>query len=268
MQQRITLADGGELSVLVQGAGHPVLFVHGFPLDHTMWRAQMGALADQFQVIAPDLRGFGQSSVTAGTVTMQQHADDLAELLATLGINESVTLCGLSMGGYIAWQFWKRHPERLARLILCDTRAAADSAEAQQTRHTVASRVLAEGSDFLAEAMPAKLFSPYTFTHHPELITATQRIIRTTQPQGIAAAALGMAARVDATDWLGDIDVPTLLIVGQDDQITTVDEMRSLAALIPEASFVAIDDAGHMAPLEAPQPVNAAIEHFLLGTSV
>src|SRR5688500_5812427 len=116
--------------VLEQGRGQLLLLVHGFPLDHTMWRAQVSDLAQDHRVIAPDLRGFGQSSpITAddAVVTMAQYADDLAALLCALNINEPVTFCGFSMGGYIAWQFAARHANQLGRLILCDTKAAADT---------------------------------------------------------------------------------------------------------------------------------------------
>ncbi len=117
---RINLEDI-TLNVIERGSGPPLLLVHGFPLDHQMWRGQIDELAEDFRVIAPDLRGFGASDATEGTVTMQQFADDLANLLDQLSVQQPVRLCGLSMGGYIAWQFWRRHGDRLSHLILCDT---------------------------------------------------------------------------------------------------------------------------------------------------
>src|SRR5687768_13865152 len=113
----------GQLHYFDTGRGTPLLLVHGFPLDHTMWQVQIDGLAERYRVIAPDLRGFGQSSVTQGLVTMQRMADDIAELLSGIKLSEPVVFCGLSMGGYVAWQFALRHRQRLARLILCDTRA-------------------------------------------------------------------------------------------------------------------------------------------------
>jgi pimeloyl-ACP methyl ester carboxylesterase len=258
-----TPVNGTELHVVDRGEGPPLLFVHGFPLDHTMWRGQIDHFAATHRVIASDLRGFGQSVVTDEPVTMAIYADDLAALLDALGVTEPVCLCGLSMGGYIAWAFVERHRERLGSLILCDTRAAADGAAARKTREETALRVLAEGPAFLADGMIEKLFTKTTRTERPELITQTQEVIRNTSPIAIAAASRAMAARPDVTSRLGSIDVPALLLVGEHDAISPPSEMRDMAAALPRATFVEIADAGHMAPLEHPTPVNAAIEHFL-----
>ncbi len=252
-------------NVVDQGHGSPLLLVHGFPLDHAMWSGQIGALADICRVIAPDLRGFGASDVTSGTVTMARLADDLAQLLDVLEIREPVTFCGLSMGGYIAWQFYRRHRPRLARLILCDTRAAADTAEAARVRRESADRVLVEGPGFLADAMIDKLFAPATHTEQPDCIQATRQTILNTSPVGIAAALRGMADRPDVSDLLPEIDVATLVVCGQQDAISTVQEMRQIAERIPAARFVEIPAAGHMAPLENPRQVNYAIRAFLTG---
>jgi pimeloyl-ACP methyl ester carboxylesterase len=149
-----------ELNVVERGNGTPLVLVHGFPLDHSMWRGQLEGLADICRVIAPDLRGFGQSSVTPGKIAMEQYADDMAALLDALGISQPVVFCGLSMGGYVAWQFALRHRARLAKLVLCDTRSIADSAEAAAGRQKTAERVLAEGPQVVAEAMLPKLFAP------------------------------------------------------------------------------------------------------------
>lgn len=246
-----------------QGSGPPLLLVHGFPLDHTMWVGQIDELADKHRVIAPDLRGFGSSTVTAGTVTMEQMADDLACLLDALEIRDPVTFCGLSMGGYVAWQFFRRHRAKLARLILCDTRAQADTDQAAALRRETAERVLAEGPGFVADAMIDKLFAPTTHSDHPGRIQATRDTILSTAPDGIAAAARGMAQRPDMTRLLPEIDVPTLVLCGRHDAISTVDEMRQIAAAIPAARFVEISAAGHMAPLENPAEVNQAIRLFL-----
>src|SRR5438094_4929210 len=132
--RKLVAIPGSTLNVEEVGQGTPILFVHGFPLDHTMWRHQIADLSSDFRCIAPDLRGFGQSSVTAGTVTMEQFADDLAELLEALHVTEPIVFCGLSMGGYIAWQFARRHAPRLKGLILCDTRADPDAPEAAADR--------------------------------------------------------------------------------------------------------------------------------------
>jgi Predicted hydrolases or acyltransferases (alpha/beta hydrolase superfamily) len=262
MSQMVSLFDI-DLMVEYAGNGEPIVFVHGFPLDHSMWRSQIDAFSQTHTVIAPDLRGFGQSEDSAGTVTMEQFADDIAAILEQLHVEGPITFCGLSMGGYIAWQFWKRHPKLLKRLILCDTRAIADSPEARQTRLDAAERVLSEGQQFLAESMIPKMFAPVTRERHPELVEETKRTILMNSPMGIAAAQKGLAARPDVTSWLPEIKVPALLIVGEKDEISPPDEMQTIADALPHGKLVVIPDAGHMAPLEQPQAVNDAIRQFL-----
>src|SRR4030042_803925 len=196
-----------------QGSGAPVVLVHGFPLDHTMWDAQNDALAVKYHVIAPDLRGFGRSSVTEGLITMDRFADDLADLLDELHVSETITLCGLSMGGYVAFSFWKRHASRLRGLILCDTRSAGDTPEVAAGRLEMAQRVLREGPAPLVDTMMPKLFAQATAQQHPDLVESLRRVMMGTDPRAIAAAARGMAQRPDVTDMLAEIDCPTLVIV-------------------------------------------------------
>ncbi len=228
-----------------------------------MWCHQLEFFSGEYCVIAPDLRGFGCSDVIGGTVTMEQFADDLAELLVRLDVTQPVTLCGLSMGGYVAWQFWQRHRERLDRLILCDTRAAADSEQVAAARLETAERVLAEGTGFLAESMVDKLFAECSRSRRGEIVAATRRVIEQASPQGVAAASRGMAARPDMTAELPHIDVPTLVVCGEQDAITGVNEMSELAARIPESQFATVAESGHMAPLENPGAVNALVGEFL-----
>jgi pimeloyl-ACP methyl ester carboxylesterase len=254
---------GLELNVFDEGAGVPLLFVHGFPLDHTMWSAQLAAFAPRRRVIAPDLRGFGASQAQGETVTMEDFADDLEALLDGLQIHEPVAFCGLSMGGYIAFPFVRKYAARLRSLVLCDTRAAADSSEAAANRLKVAEQVLAEGAEVVANAMTPKLFSKRTASEQPETVAAMRRVMAATKPAAIAAAQRGMAARADSTALLPTIRVPTLVVVGAEDAIAPVDEMRGMAAAIPGAEFVIVPDAGHMAPLENPAAFNAALEKFL-----
>jgi pimeloyl-ACP methyl ester carboxylesterase len=250
--------------VVERGSETPLLLFHGFPLDHSMWRGQLEGLADVCRVVAPDLRGFGQSSVTPGKVTMQEYADDMAALLDALGVTTPVVFCGLSMGGYVAWQFALRHRARLAKLILCDTRSSADSTEAAAGRKKTAERVLAEGPQVVAEAMLPKLFAPPAANaREKEWVTQTREVILRNPPEGIAAALLGMAERPDVTPELGKIDVPALVLCGQYDGISPPAEMREIAAKLPNARYVEIAKAGHMAPLEQPDDVNAAIREFL-----
>jgi pimeloyl-ACP methyl ester carboxylesterase len=251
------------LNVIEQGRGAPLLLAHGYPLDHSMWRGQLDGLLDSCRVIAPDLRGFGASDGAAGAVTMEQMADDLAALLDALAIQERVVFCSLSMGGYVAWQFALRHRARLARLILCDTKAVADSAEAAAGRRKTADKVLAEGSAVAADALLPKLFALATYQEQPQIVEATRQVILKTKPAGIAAALRGMAERPDVTSRLQEIDVPALLICGQHDGISPPAEMRGIAGQMPNARFVEISAAGHMSPLEQPEAVNRAIREFL-----
>lgn len=262
MNRRVNLGDV-QLNVWDAGEGHPILFLHGFPLSHAMWRPQLDEFVKDYRVIAPDLRGFGGSSPPGGMVTMEQFADDVAQLLQALQITEPVTVCGLSMGGYIAWMLWERHPERVARMIQCDTRAAADSEATRQTRAETAKKVMAEGSGVVANSMPQKLFSRVTQQRAPQLVEETREVMLATPPASLVAALQGMAVRPDMTGRLAEIQVPTLVIGGSDDLVVPIDEMRKMAAAMPDATFIEIPHAGHMAPLEDPEQVNAAIRRFL-----
>ncbi len=255
--------DGLSAYVADEGSGPPMLLVHGFPLDHTMWTEQIRELSPRYRLIAPDLRGFGRSQGTDGTVTMEQFADDLEAMLQALEITEPIILCGLSMGGYIAWQFAKAYPQRLRGLILCDTKAAADDEAAVANRHRVADDVLENGTEPLARAMPQKLFAKSTLDARPHVVEAVREMIRRASPIGVAAASRGMAERPDMTDFLSDIQVPTLLVCGAEDGITPPGEMQQIAALIDGSTCEVIEEAGHMAPMENPHAVNGVIERFL-----
>lgn len=244
------------------GRGEPLLFVHGFPLDHSMWRHQAESLSDSHRVIVPDLRGFGQTPPIAGVASMAALADDLSALLEELEIPR-IVFVGLSMGGYIAWQFWARHSHQLRGLILCDTRAAADSIETANGRRVMADRVQKEGCGFLAELMVPRLFANASLARDPAMVDSVRSVIGTSNTAGVTSALIGMAERPDMTSHLSAIDVPSLLICGESDVISPSAEMRSIAAAMPRAQFVEIRDAGHMAPLENPAPVNAAIRQFV-----
>jgi len=260
--------DGVRHEVFDEGTGGPTLFfVHGFPLSHAMWLKQLEPLARKYRVVAPDLRGFGASDVVPGKTTMRRLADDCAALLDQLGIREPVVFCGLSMGGYVAWQFAKHHSGKLRALVLCDTKAAADTAEAAETRRKMSDHVLKFGTGAVAEAMPAKLFAKATYDKQPNIVAEIRRTIETTNPQGLAAAQLGMAEREDVRDYLPQIKVPTLVVVGREDAISPVEEMRAIAEAIPGAKLHIIEAAGHMSPLEQPTEFNRVLAEFVDGLS-
>ncbi|HTU27251.1 MAG TPA: alpha/beta fold hydrolase [Pirellulales bacterium] len=252
-----------ELHVLDRGAGLPLVLLHAFPLDHSMWSAQIERFASQYRVIAPDLRGFGTSSVTAGTVTMEQLADDVAAILDGLGVTEPVVLAGLSMGGYAAFQFFRKYPQRLRALVLSNTRAAADTAEARQGRLKTIDQVLTIGAGPVAEAMLPRFFTTESFERLPGVVEFVRERILLTAPEGIAAALRGLAERPDVTGLLPEIKLPTLVVAGADDAITPAGEMRTMAAAIAGSELVVLPGAGHLSALETPVEFNTALARFL-----
>jgi 3-oxoadipate enol-lactonase len=259
----------GEIAYIDRGTGGPFLLVHGFPLDHTMWNAQIEALSERSRVVAPDLRGFGNSPLGSVDpergISMERYADDLAELLDALkiGTDNPVILVGFSMGGYVAWQFARKYAPRLRALVLCDTRAAADTDDARAGRLKMAEKVAEWGVARVAEMMGPKLIAPKTYESQPAVVTAVRRVVEQTAPEAIAAAQRGMAARPDMTAYLPQINVPTLVLVGADDVISPPAEMTSIAAAIPGSEFIVIPNAGHMTAMENPGAVNRAMLDFI-----
>ncbi len=232
-----------------------------------MWDAQIEALSAQYRVIAPDLRGFGQSSLESGDaergVSMEQYADDLAELLDVLGVREPIVLVGFSMGGYIAWQFVRKYADRLRALVQCDTRAAADTQDARETRLRMADHAAEWGSARIAELTSPKMLRTDAFEMERHVVEQLGRVIARTSPAAIAAAQRGMAARPDVTSMLPTISVPTLIVVGAEDAISPPQEMRAIADAIPNAEYIEIPDAGHMTTMENPDAVNEALVQIL-----
>ncbi len=258
---------GTDMLLRDEGQGACLLFAHGFPLDGTMWRHQLDAFASRYRVVVPDLRGFGGTGLgttftAAAALSMERFADDLAGLLDQLAINK-VVFVGLSMGGCVAWQFARRYPDRVRALVLCDTRASADTAEAAANRLKLAARVLVSGSQEVAESMVSKLFAERTARESPLVVDAARQIMRGTRPDSIAAALRGLAHRPDMSGFLPDIAVPCVVIGGSEDAITPPEEMRSVAAALPRAEFIKIAGAGHMSPLESPVAFNEALARFL-----
>jgi pimeloyl-ACP methyl ester carboxylesterase len=255
--------DGATLNVFERGAGPAVVFIHGFPLNHTMWIEQLDALSANNRLIAPDLRGFGQSSASDCTVTIEQFADDIAQMLDEIAARQPVCLCGLSMGGYVAFQFIRKYRERVRSLVLCDTRSVRDTPEAAEGRRQLADKVISEGTAAIAQSMLPRLLHPQTAQRQPLVAEAVREMILSGDPRGIAAASRGMAERPDATPLLSTISVRTLVLVGEQDAISPPEEMRKLADGIPHAQFLVVPEAGHMAPVENPAFVNDALTRFL-----
>ena len=245
------------------GAGTPLVLLHAFPLDGRMWAPQVEALAGSYQVIVPDLRGFGaardQAAEEAG---MDLLADDLLRLLDDRGLDR-VVLGGLSLGGYVALAFLRHHADRVSGLVLLDTKATADGDQARGDRLKMAERVLAEGNDFVPEVMLPKLLGETTREHRPEVVSEVAALIREQTPQAIAGAQRGMAARAATTDVLASVKVPTLVVTGEEDALTGPEVGRDLAAGIPGARFLLVEEAGHLVNVEQPEIVNEALLDFL-----
>jgi pimeloyl-ACP methyl ester carboxylesterase len=250
-----------------RGAGQPVVLLHGYPLNHRMWAAQIGALSPHCRVIAPDLRGFGESTLGESDadrgVSMPEYAADVAALLDAIDVREPAILCGLSMGGYIMWQFLRQFPDRVKAFVPCDTRAIADSDEARAGRLKTASEVREKGVEPIIEAMLPKLLGEQTRQSRPNVVAELTAIMRSSRPEAIAAALRGMAARPDVTPDLSKFTQPALLIVGADDAISPPDEMRGIAEKLPNAKFVEIPNSGHMTTMENSAAVNAALVEFV-----
>ncbi|MDA7979650.1 MAG: alpha/beta hydrolase [Pirellulales bacterium] len=252
------------MAIQRQGQGTPALvLVHGFPLDHTMWKYQLAEFSQRHLVVAPDLHGFGKSSRTGGKLTMEHMADDLEAMLGAAGLEGKIVLIALSMGGYVALEFARKYADRLQGLVLCDTRAGADPPEAAEGRIAMAERVEKEGVLPVVEAMFPKLIEQSWKKDNPTDAELLWHMMMSAHPETVAAALRGMAERTDHKQTLAEINVPALVIVGEHDAITPPAESQSMAKSLPQATLVEIAGAGHMAPLEKPVEVNNALQEFL-----
>jgi 3-oxoadipate enol-lactonase len=254
---------GASLNVVVRGAGPPLLFVHGFPLDHTQWERQLLGLTG-WRAIAPDLRGAGRSDVPDQGYSMARYADDLAAVLDAVQAKEAVC-CGFSMGGYVLFELWRRHPGRVRALILCDTRAEADTPVGKRGRDELSELTRREGMGPVVDRLLPKLVSETTRRQQPALVEVVRSTMLQSPVPGVVGALHAMRDRADSSEVLGDIAVPTLVVCGAQDVITPPDVMRPLAARIAGAHYVEVPLAGHLSPLEQPEIVNGAFAGFLQG---
>ena len=255
------LPAGVELAYDESGSGTALLLVHGWPHDRTLWASQLNGLATHARCLAPDLRGFGGSSV-AGPYSMEQYADDLAALLDSLGLASAI-VCGLSMGGYIALAMWRRHRTRVRALILADTRATADLAAARESRARLIGIAESQGTATLASMQLDTMLGATTRASRPELCESLRQMMAAAPVAGLVGAQRAMMARTDSTALLASIDVPTLIVGGIEDEITSVDELRALAAAIPSSRLELIAMAGHVSPFERPAAFNHVVAEFL-----
>lgn len=263
MSERDLVVNGVRLSVESQGEDRrTILFIHGFPLDRSIWRPQIAALTD-WRRIAPDLRGMGRSEAPEGGYAMGTYAEDLVQLLDALGV-ERVVLCGLSMGGYVAFECLRRWPDRVAGLVLMDTRAEADPPEARQGRDAMIAAVREKGAGAVAEAMLPRLLRPGTVTTNPGLVEQVRKMMAGSPVAGVAGALAAMRERPDSRPLLPTLGhVPTLVLVGEEDALTPPDVGRAMADAIPGAEYQIIGGAGHLPTLEQPEATTERLRRFL-----
>jgi pimeloyl-ACP methyl ester carboxylesterase len=258
----IALLPGGlEMAYDEAGSGIPLLFVHGWPHDRSLWAGQLSGLATSARCIAPDLRGFGASTVR-GPFTMEQYADDLAAFLVSLGITRAV-VCGLSMGGYIAFALLRRHRALVRGLVLADTRATADTVEARESRERLITLIEEEGVETLAEQQLERMVGRSTRERRPQLAESLQRMMAATPAQGAIGGQRAMIARSDSTDLLPKVELPTLVIGGMEDVITPPHELRALSSAISKSRLELLEGCGHVCPFERPAAFNHVLSEFL-----
>src|SRR5208282_5395773 len=241
------------------GEGPPVVLVHPFPANHEAWLPAAELLAGRYRLILPDLRGHGQSSPGAGpATTMQKHVADLLRLSDACGVGKAV-FAGVSIGGYVLFELWRRHPERVSGFILCDTRAGADTDEGRANRLKAADDVEKQGPVPFIDSMIPKLLGDTTRTTRPDLVERARKMMLEMSAAGIAAVQRGMAARPDSVADLKAINVPTLVMVGAEDTLTPLSEAESMQRNIAGSRLQVIPRAGHYAVFEQHEAAGKAV---------
>jgi 3-oxoadipate enol-lactonase len=260
-----TSSRGGHVALVHEesGEGMPVVLLHPFPLDRAYWTPQLAAFVDHCRMIAPDMRGFGESPA-APPYSMDRYADDVAELLDRLSIDKAV-IGGCSIGGYITLAFWRRHRDRVRGLMLLDTRAGPDDEKARLARAGQMDFARERGSHALAEEMLPAVLGATTRERHPEIVETARHIMQRAPVAGVLGAIEAMMIRPDSNPLLGSIDVPTLIICGAEDLATPPEESRHMHDKIPGAVLEIIEGAGHLSSFERPAAVNHVMREFLAG---
>ncbi|HEX8237935.1 MAG TPA: alpha/beta fold hydrolase [Abditibacteriaceae bacterium] len=253
----------GQIEFEDVGQGRAVVLLHAFPLSHTMWRRQIEALASEYRVIAPSMRGFNSSAPWTTTPSIGRMADDVRALLDELHILEPVTLCGLSMGGYIALALTRMFPRRVGALVLADTRAEADDEAAKAKRNANIEFAQNHSAHEFIDRLLPNMVSEKTRAAQPETIRQIIDIASGQSREGIIGALHALRDRPDSSAGLQNIGVPTLVVVGSDDAITPPSVAQTLATNIPQAQLQTIEGAGHLSSMEQPEQFNQALLSFL-----
>jgi 3-oxoadipate enol-lactonase len=253
---------GGMMSYREFGEGPPVVLLHAFPLDSRMFEPQAEALAGFRRLITPDYPGFGRSPRAPAQPDMRYYAEGVRGLLDRLKLDR-VVLGGVSMGGYVVFECLRLFPERVSGLILANTRPEPDSDEIRENRKKMAHRVAEEGIGVLIELQMERLLAPDTLENNERVVEKVRAMILESNPNGVVAALGAMRERPDSTPLLGKIEVPTLVIGGEEDGISSPEVMGAMAEKIPDSRHVTLPNAGHLSNLEAPEGFNAALKEFL-----
>ena len=259
MKARINDID---LAYSDEGQGTPIVFLHAFPLNRTMWTPQVDALKERYRVITVDLRGHGESDAPMWRYTLEQFADDVIALLQHLSITRA-TFAGLSMGGYVLFALYRKYPDSVRGLIFADTRAQADTPDGKAARFSMAQIAYKRGTTAIADLMMPKLLSPAALTIRQDLMDQLRAMIIGNQISGIVGDLMAMEDRPDSTDLLPKITCPTLVIAGENDVASPPAEVQFISDHITGAEFACIPQAGHMSNMENPKGFTEALENFL-----
>lgn len=259
--EKIVSGDA-EIYYDVAGSGPPVVLLHPFPAHHEFWLPVAKFLSSRFRLIMPDLRGHGESGLGEGPATMQKHASDIARVMDAAEVDRA-PIVGVSIGSYAIFEFWRRFRNRVAALVLCNTKASADTAEARAGRLEAANDVLQRGTEAFFEGMLQKVLSATTRRSRPDLVEGTVRMMRKMSAEDVAGVQRGMAERPDSISTLKTINVPTLIVTGEEDTMTGVPEAEVMKQNISGAQMKVISKAGHYSPWEQPEEVGKLLRQFL-----
>lgn len=252
-----------QMAYIDKGSGSPLVLLHAFPLNRCMWDAQFDYLSNWFRVIALDYHGFGDSPIAAIPFSLESLADDIAGLLDSLGVSNNIALLGLSMGGYVAFEFVRKYRQQLRAIVLAATHPALDSDSGRQARYEMAEKVQKEGATVLADEMIPRLLGNTTLKTRPELATKIRNLILRNPPEGIAHGSLAMATRRDSTDLLEKFQLPTLILSGEEDPIVPAMPPAVMHQKIAGSTWISIEKCGHLMNLERPEIFNNAVLEFL-----